>query len=327
MSLNFNLNSIITFIAVAEASSFRAAADHLHTSQSAVSARVRQLEERLGVRLFHRTTRLVSLTDEGRQLFTVAKSTFADIETVAKALRKEATLQSGEITIASVPSVAQAKLPSIMAEFRRRHPGMTLRLLDIDSDRCLDKMSAGEADLAIVSDLETRRNMIFEPLFWDECFFVAPRHHPLAQRQYVRLSDIAAYELMLSPKGTTLWSIIEQAFLARGIQLQASQQTWNMSTLLRLIEEGFGIGVIPEIAANKLDLSRCKILPLNERIGRTIGVARMAMRSETPGIRAFRKLLHEHYHLCNQNDSRHDVRLHSNHEGAPLESRPMEQGR
>lgn len=295
MSLNFNLNSIVTFIAVAETGSFRGAAERIHTSQSAVSARVRQLEERLGVRLFHRTTRSVSLTDEGHQLFTVARTTFADIENVADALRKEATLQSGKITIASVPSVAQSELPAIMAAFRRLYPGVTLRLLDVDSHRCLDLLHSGEADLALVSDLETRRNMTFDPLFWDECFFVTAKDHPLATRRSVRLRDIAAYPLMLSPQGTTLWSIIEEAFVDSGLRFEVSQQTSNMLTLVGLVEEGFGVGIIVKIAVNKLDLSRCQILPLRERIGRTIGVARMATRSETPGSRMFRQVLQEHY--------------------------------
>lgn len=295
MSLNFNLNSVITFIAVAEERNFRAAAEQIHTSQSAVSARIRQLEERLGVRLFHRTTRSVTLTEEGRLLFTVAKSTLADMEDVANVLRKEASLESGEITVAAVPSISYTVLPAIMAEFRQRYPGVTLRLLDVDSERCLDMMSADKADLAIISDFGERRNMVFEPLFWDECFLLVPKGHTLARRRSVRLQEITDYPLMLSPCGTTLWKIIEQAFTACGLPLNASQQTWNMLTLIRMVEEGFGVGIIPEISLDRLDVSRCVVLRLRERVGRTMGVVRMTSRSESPGSLAFRRLLHDKY--------------------------------
>jgi len=293
MALTFNLNNLITFLAVAETLSFRRAAEQIHTSQSAVSARIGQLEDRLGVRLFHRTTRQVTLTDEGQQLFVVAKTAVEDMERVAESLRKKAALQSGELTIATVPSIGQTVLPTIMGEFHRRHPGVMLKLLDVDSRRCIEMMEAGVVDLAIVSDLEDRHHTVFEPLFWDECFLVVPRTHPLGERRSISLREAAQYPLMASPRGTTLWQIIERAFAACGATPVAHQETWNMSTLVRLVEEGFGMGIVPEICLGKLDVSRCTVLSLEERVGRMIGVARLTDRSETPSSAAFRQLLGE----------------------------------
>lgn len=66
-----------------------------------------------------------------------------------------------------------------------------------------------------------------------------------------------------------------------------------MSTLVRLVEEGFGMGIVPEICLGKLDVSRCTVLSLEEHVGRMIGVARMTNRSESPGSKAFRQLLGE----------------------------------
>lgn len=293
MALTFNLNNVITFLAVAETLSFRRAAEQIHTSQSAVSARIGKLEDRLGVRLFHRTTRQVTLTDEGQQLFAVAKTAVEDMERVAQSLRKKAALQSGELTIASVPSIGQTVLPTIMGEFHRRYPGVKLKLLDVDSLRCIEMMEAGSVDLAIVSDLEDRHHIVFEPLFWDECFLVVPRTHALGERRSISLREAAQFPLMASPKGTTLWQIIERAFAACGATPVAHQETWNMSTLVRLVEEGFGMGIVPEICLGKLDMSRCSVLSLEEHVGRMIGVARMTNRSESPGSVAFRQLLSE----------------------------------
>jgi DNA-binding transcriptional LysR family regulator len=293
MAITFNLNNILTFIVVAQTRSFRATAEQIHTSQSAVSSRIRQLEGRLGVRLFHRTTRTVTLTEEGHQLFAVAKAAIDDVERVTDMLRKKAALQSGELTIAAVPSIGQAMLPTIMGEFHRHYPGVSLRLLDVDSRRCVEMMESGEVDLAIVSDLEHRRHVVFEPLFRDECFLVVPRSHTLATRRRISIVEIATYPLMASPKGTTLWQIIERAFADAGTKPAVHQETWNMSTLVRLVEEGFGIGIVPEICIDKLDMSRCAVLALEEPVGRTIGVARMTNRSESPSSIAFRHLLDE----------------------------------
>ena len=295
MSPTLDLNGLATFLVVAEGLGFRAAADTLHTSQSVVSQRVHKLEDRLGVRLFHRTTRSVRLTAEGEQLVAVARSSLADIDRVVAALRKEATLQTGRLRLAAVPSISQTILPRLMAEFRGRYPGIGLSLADVDSKRCLDLLSAGDVDLAVVSDLDRRRTMSFDPMFRDECFLVVPRRHPLAKRQTVSLKEIVAYPLMISPLGTTLRAIIDEAFAACGLKHADSQQTWNMATLVRLVEEGFGIGIVPRIALTGLDLSQCAKLGIRERIGRTIGVARMEARSEPPASVAFRALLRERF--------------------------------
>lgn len=84
-----NLNHLLGFLAVAEAGSFRAAAGHMHVSQSALSVQVRQLEEVFGVPLFHRTTRSVTLTVEGERLLPVVRRLAGDMAQVTLELREK----------------------------------------------------------------------------------------------------------------------------------------------------------------------------------------------------------------------------------------------
>lgn len=101
-----NLNHLPGFLAVAEHSSFRAAAQRMHISQSALSVQIRQLEQMLGVPLFHRTTRSVNLTSEGQRLHSVARRVTEELGQVAAALQEDAQLQRGVVNVAVLPSLA-----------------------------------------------------------------------------------------------------------------------------------------------------------------------------------------------------------------------------
>ncbi|QJW83351.1 LysR family transcriptional regulator [Ramlibacter terrae] len=101
-----NLNHLPAFLAVAEHCSFRAAAQRMHISQSALSVQIRQLERMLGVPLFHRTTRSVNLTAEGQRLQAVARRATEELGQIAMELREDAQLQRGVVNVAVLPSLA-----------------------------------------------------------------------------------------------------------------------------------------------------------------------------------------------------------------------------
>ena len=104
MAINFNLNDLQAFRAVAELSSFRKAAEALHVSQPAFSRRIEKLEEALGVRLLERTTRRVSLTAVGRDFDRKVQQLLDELDNTLLGIRGVATTRMGEVTIACVPS-------------------------------------------------------------------------------------------------------------------------------------------------------------------------------------------------------------------------------
>jgi LysR family carnitine catabolism transcriptional activator len=291
MPHDLNLNHVTTFLAVAEANSFKAAAERIHISQSAVSVRIKLLESRLGVPLFHRTTRSVKLTSEGQRLFAVAKDVFGDMRRVATELRDEASLQRGVVTIAATPTLAAAIMPMAMAEFGKLYPGITLKLVDVDSGRGLEMIIHGEADIGVLSDVKQRRNVDFAPLFWDECFLVVRKGHALSGRNKISIVETTAFPLLLSPRGTMFREATDEAFHRAGLRPEAAQESWSTLTLLRLVEAGLGIAFITRVSMSGMNASKCHVLRLRERVGRTIGVARALNRSESPSAAAFRGFL------------------------------------
>ena len=109
------------------------------------------------------------------------------------------------------------------------------------------------------------------------------------------IKELAPYPLMVNPLGTTLRTVLDQAFSKVGLALEAAQQISTMPAMVRMVEAGFGLGIAPAKALQGLATERCDLVPLKENVGWTVGVARMASRSEAPASTALRSKLLAHY--------------------------------
>ena len=287
-----HLHRVLSFVAMADAQSFRAAATRLHVSQSALSVQVRELERELGTPLLHRTTRAVQLTEEGRKLHAAMKRLGPDLAQVVADLRGEASLQRGILTVAVLPSLVGPLLAPAMRAFALRYPGVELRLKDVDSQRAMQLVRQGEADMGVLSLSETAQDLAFEPLMRDELVVLLPAQgHALGRRARVRLADLAAQPLLLNPRGVELRELLDALCRREGIALRAAQELVGAHALIALVGTGFGATVLPRLALHGCDLSRCRVLPLQPQASREIGVVTVRGRAESPARAAFRGVL------------------------------------
>jgi DNA-binding transcriptional LysR family regulator len=134
------------FIAVAEAGGFAKAANALHSSPPAVTRAIAALEERLGVRLFNRTTRTIHLTEPGTRFLEDARRVLGDLETAEQDVRGEARSASGQLSITASVSFGRTMLQSIVADFTEAHPLVSVSMLLFD--RVVDLVDEG-FDLAV----------------------------------------------------------------------------------------------------------------------------------------------------------------------------------
>jgi DNA-binding transcriptional LysR family regulator len=287
-----NLNHLLTFLAVAEMRSFRAAAMLVHISQSALSVQVRQLEKDLGVPLLHRTTRTLRLTEEGKRLYSVSKRLSMEIAAVAADLKGEAALQRGVVAIAALPSLANSLLPKVMAAFAMVHPGIELKLHDLDSLRARELLRQGDLDVGVLSRNESVGNMDFTPLFEDEYFAVVPAYgHPLSSASSATPDELAAHPMMLTPRGSDLRESIEAFFARHGATIKPSQELISSHPMLALVGYGFGICVLPRMSLEEVDPSRCRLLRITPYSAREVGIVLPRGRSQAPALVAFCEFL------------------------------------
>jgi DNA-binding transcriptional LysR family regulator len=288
--MNFDLADLRGFLAVADLGSFRAAADSLHLSQSAVSRRVDKLEDALGVDLFVRTTRRVELTTIGRTFVHKARAVMNELENALLGMTDFAERISGEITVACVPSAVAYFLPGVIGEFHRLHPRIRVRLIDESSADILLAVANGEADLGLTYIGTQEPDIEFEPLLEDTFVVACPSDHALAGRRRVTWAELAQHDYVSLAQGSGNRFLLDQALAKVEQKPEWFCEVRHVPALVSLVEAGLGIGVVPHLAMPPR--SRLVSIALEEpTISRTIGIIRRRGRPLRAGPEVFRELL------------------------------------
>lgn len=243
-----DLSLLDAFVAVATHKSFSKASEKLRLSLPNVSKKIQQLESELGVKLFHRTTRTVSLTTDGENFLSGATVLLSDVETLQSSFTQNKEL-SGEIRIACLPSFALRSLPEILISFQKEHPKVRFHI-DI-SDRIVDLVNE-RVDVAFRVQTPIESDLVFRKLMPNQLVLVAspdylkrsgiPRkisdlknHSVLMLSNYAKcrfvnkkilLSDLSPQQVFKSDSGLFL---TELALAGAGIAIRSM---WDVSKLL-----------------------------------------------------------------------------------------------
>lgn len=248
MAMNFDLNDLLAFRAVAELGSFRKAAESVHISQPAFSRRIEKLEEALGVRLMDRTTRRVSLTTVGRDFDRQLRQILDALDTTLLGIRGVAATKMGEVTVACVPSAVNYFLTGVIALYHQRYPKIRVKIIDDSANEVLLAVARGEADFGVNFVGSQENDVEFESLL--EEYFVAAcrRDHPLARQSQVSWADLAPYDYISVAKSSGNRLLLDQASAGLPGQLQRMYETQHGTTAIGLVEAGLGVAVVPAMA-------------------------------------------------------------------------------
>lgn len=292
MSMNFDLADLRAFVAVAELSSFRAAADAIHLSQPALSRRVEKLENALGVRLFERTTRSVSLTAVGRDFSRKARSLLDDLEDSLLSMQGVAASQQGEVVIACVPSAVYYFLPKVLSEFHAQYPRVRVRIIDDSANAALESVARGEADFGINIIGTQEPEIEFEVILREPFVVACHRDHPLARSAQVSWAELAQYDFMTVDKSSGNRLLVDLALANSAIRPSWCFEAKHVSTLLGLVEAGLGVAVVPRLAMPQGEHATLRMVALTApTIDRNVGLIRRRGRELPPGARKLYELI------------------------------------
>lgn len=282
--MNFDLADLRAFLSVADLGSFRAASDAMFLSQSALSRRVDKLEEALGVRLFIRTTRKITLTAVGRAFVHKARSVLNELESALLGIRDVAERLSGEVSLACVPSAVSYFLPDVIAQYHRLYPRIRVRVMDESSADVLLAVTRGEADFGLTYIGTQEADVDFSPLI-EELFVVAcPKSHPLARRKSVTWDELSGHDYIALAHGSGNRFLIDQALARTTSKPRWFCEVHHVPALVSMVVAGLGIGVVPRmalppnghqglIAVPLVDPKVSRILGLISRRGRALPAA------------------------------------------------------
>jgi DNA-binding transcriptional LysR family regulator len=249
------------FAAVARERGFSRAARALGKTQSSVSQAVAQLESELGQRLFLREGRVTTLTEAGRLLLEHAERIFVEMAQARGRLEAAAELRGGELVIGTSDTLAYHVLPPVLQAFRKRYPGVELRLDNRPSPATAVAVAERRVHLGVVTlplpdDLRVAGRPLAErvhsqALCPQDEVAIAPRGHPLAGRKRVGLAALLPYPLLLLDRSTGARAFLDAAFAALPGQPQVAMEMSSVEVLKRLVELGFGVAIVPALAVGR----------------------------------------------------------------------------
>ncbi len=169
------------FHTVARLLSFTKAAETLHMTQPAVTFQIRQLEEYFNTRLFDRTHNRISLTAAGERVYEYAERIIALYSEMDSRVRELTGDVSGILIIGASTTIAEYMLPSLLGEFKEKHPGINIRLKVSNSVGIVHMVEDNSVDVGIVESPIANKNLVVEVCWHDKLVFICPPQHPLGE--------------------------------------------------------------------------------------------------------------------------------------------------
>lgn len=247
--MKITLKHLESFAAVAREGSFTRAARRLALSQPALTITINQFEDIVGVKLFDRTTRRVSLTPLGAEFLPTAERLLADFQSTVEDVRAVAQRRRGRVNVATLPSFAVKLMPEIVKRFTESYPAITVHLHDSNASGVHRRVLRGEVDFGLSSMWEPDQDLAFEPLLRDSFGLVCRRDHPLAtETAPLPWAALAGHRFLGLAQDTGIRPLLHQV---RGLpdDVRAPQVVVsNVATLEGMLAAGVGVTVLPELA-------------------------------------------------------------------------------
>jgi len=240
---NATFRQLRVFNEVARHLSFTKAAQALHLTPPAVTMQVKELEGHVGMPLFERSRRQVALTTAGEYMLVYARrmlATLKDAEDTAARLQR---LEVGTLIIGMV-STAKYFLPRLLAQFRREHEGIDIRLAVGNREQLLKMLQASEVDIAIMGrppkELATRA----EPFAAHPHVFVAPVDHPLTRIGHPSVESLRPYAFIVREEGSGTRAAMEKFLSAARLEPRLSMEMSSNETIKQAVMAGMGLSFL-----------------------------------------------------------------------------------
>jgi len=244
--MRINFLGLQAFLSVAERGSFRRAASHLNLSQTAISHRMKKLEEELGLKLFARTTREVSLTKAGLELMDKARAAVTGLEASLDEIRRQGAMRKGRLSIACLPAFALYWLPPVLARFNGLYPDIEVKIHEVSSLEVGSLLAADEVEFGLSVISINRWDLDVEPLIKaDPIVLACPAQHTLARRKSIGWADLKGLPLIRIGANTSVRPLIDDALGPMRDEFDWRYEVQRVETAVGLAEAGCALTVVP----------------------------------------------------------------------------------
>jgi len=246
--MDITFEQINAFHAVAKYQSFSRAGQKLYRSQSAISIQIAKLEDTIGRKLFHRTTKKIELTDAGEIFLRYVDDIKRLLEEAEQELIDLEEMQQGRLMISTSDTTACYRLPRILQSYKARYPGIEIIIRNATSLKTIDSVLQNEVDLGIATLSYLKPGLEAIPLFSRYDVVICHPAHPLAGRKEVFLKDLEQYMCILLDQNCSSRRILDEACRSARVKLPVAMELSSIEVVKSFVSINSGISIVPEVS-------------------------------------------------------------------------------
>ena len=288
--MNVTFRQLRVFTEVAQQGSMARAAETLHLTPPAVSMQIKEIESQVGLPLFDREGRRVTLSTAGEYFLVHAKRLLADLKEAENAMARFKRLDHGMLTIGIV-STAKYFVPQLLARFHEDHPGVEVRLRVVGNrEQLVTMMQAGEVDLSVMGRPPREVATRAEAFAAHPLVFVCPPHHPLLAAGQVPVSALDGYAFIVREHGSGTRAAMAGLFAEHRFEPRITMEMSSNETIKQAVMAGMGLSFLSlhtiglEVRSGLLHVLDVEGTPLM----RTWNIVRLQSKVLSPAAEAFR---------------------------------------
>ncbi|MFJ3487518.1 LysR family transcriptional regulator [Pseudomonas sp. NPDC090202] len=283
-----NLTHLHTFAQVIRHGSFSAAAAHLGLTQPAVSLHIRQLEDRLNLRLIERVGKRIKPTSAGDTLLEHIGRIDAVVEDALLDLSSHAEGVAGQIAIGTGATACIHLLPPMLQALRRQFPALDVRVSTGNTEGILRGVEQNRLDLALVTLPAAGRSLSISPLLEDEFVAIFSREHP-GVPSTLTPQTLQALPLVVFEAGSSTRLLIDEWYLQAGLRIKPVMELGSIEAIKEMVSAGLGYSIVPRMSVAAAHHRRgLQVQALTPPLSRTLGIV---LRQDKPLGKALRQVL------------------------------------
>jgi len=296
MSNQTELRHLRYFLAVAEDLHFRKAAERLYISQPGLSRQIKQFEEQLGYPVFERNNRKVSLTPAGAYLQNEVSALLKKLDGIVQHARLLHDGMEGRLNFGYVGSAMQEIIPELFLRFRADRPNIRYGLEALSNREQVARLLTYDIDIGFVRLERLPRELESKAMFVETFSLVLPGNHPLTSANFSSVEQLReeGFILFEPAYSQTYYDSVMTIFADAGFTPEVSHRTVHATTIYRLVENGFGVSVVPT-SLKKGYVANVKFIELTDIPQRTTLSAVWRRDDENPIVQAFVELFWRQY--------------------------------
>ena len=290
-----NLEQLRGFVEVARLGHFTRASEHLHLAQPSLSRQISTLERELGAELFHRARGHISLTAAGEALLPRAQRMLAEADSIREEMGELRGLRRGRVRLGATPTLCISLVPEAVSTFHETHPGIELHLAEAGSRLLVEQLAVGAVDMALITASDDPPvagvSLTRMPLLSEELVVVSSAaRSPFSSESTITLEQLAELPLIAFDESYDLRATTDAAFRAAGLAPTPVLEGAEMDAVLRFVERGLGVAVVPAMVL--LDRPELRSVRLsNPLMTRTIILAHRSDVTPTAAGAAMRRVI------------------------------------